>query len=88
MKTMLKLALLTLAGCVASEPQPAATRPPAAAAEPVLDAAAKARVEAEVRKLEPEFWLRRSRDGEAAANEWLRQQAQDISRREAARTAG
>lgn len=85
MKTILKLALLPLAGCVAAEPPPAPAPQPAAAAEPVLDAAAKARVEAEVRKLEPEFWLRHSRDGEAAANEWLRQQALEISRREAAR---
>ncbi|NPD16625.1 hypothetical protein HOY34_15640 [Xinfangfangia sp. D13-10-4-6] len=80
------------AACVApaAPPTTAATAPapaPAPQAEPVLDAAGKARVEARLRALEPDFWTRRSRDGEAAANEWLRKQAVEISREEARRGA-
>ena len=77
------------AGCVATPPAPALTQPAPvpAPAEPVLDAAGKARVEARLRDLEPEFWTRRSRDGEAAANEWLRKQAVEFSREEARKGA-
>ncbi|WP_112310274.1 hypothetical protein [Pseudogemmobacter bohemicus] len=83
--------LMAAAGCVESPGvTPAATTAPAAPApaEPTLDAAGKARVEARLHALEPEFWTRRSRDGEAAANEWLRQKAVEISREEARRGAG
>lgn len=85
---------LVLAGCVAEQPAPATApvmaHPPVPAAAPP-DPAAKARTEARVaarlQELEPEFWTRRARDGEAAANAWLQRRAVEIGREEAAREA-
>lgn len=82
-RTIPALSLALIAACVDAPPPPATPAAPAQASEPVLDAAGKARVEARLHALEPEFWTRRSKDGEAAANEWLRQQAVRISREEA-----
>ncbi len=47
-----------------------------------LDAAAQARVRASIEALVPEYNQRARRDGEAAANEWIRQQAFTIGQRE------
>lgn len=47
-----------------------------------LDAAAQARVRAAVQALVPEYHQRASRDGEASANAWIKQQAFVIGQRE------
>lgn len=91
--SLLAACVIGAAGCVDSQnappaaPASAAAATPAAPAAPSLDAAGQARVEARVKELEPEFWTRRSRDGEAAANAWLQQKAVEIGREEARRGA-
>lgn len=49
-----------------------------------LDAAAQARVRAAVEALAPEYNVRRQRDGEARANDWIRQKAFELGQQEAA----
>lgn len=88
--SLLAACVLGAAGCVDSQDAPPAApaaATPAAPSAPTLDAAGQARVEARVKDLEPEFWTRRSRDGEAAANAWLQQKAVEIGREEARRGA-
>ncbi|MCL4066175.1 hypothetical protein M3484_06305 [Pseudomonas sp. GX19020] len=92
--SLLGASAIGAAGCVenqatkpAAPPAVAAAAPAAPAARP-LDAAGQARVAARLKELEPEFWTRRSKDGEAAANAWLQQKAVDIGREEARRGTG
>lgn len=82
-----------VAGCVetsqtrsTTESTSAPAAAPAVKTPAALDAAATARVEKRVeeqlRKLEPEYWLRRGKEGEEAANAWLKSQAIKIKTRE------
>ncbi|MBP2302076.1 hypothetical protein [Azospirillum picis] len=48
-----------------------------------LDAAARARVEASIKALVPEYNRRAKRDGEVKANAWIRQKAFVLGQREA-----
>jgi hypothetical protein len=50
-----------------------------------LDAAAQARVKAAIQALVPEYNQRTRRDGEASANEWIRQKAFVIGQQEGER---
>lgn len=48
-----------------------------------LDDAAKARIQAALQALVPEYNRRARRDGEASANDWIRQKAFELGQREA-----
>ena len=86
MRVALFVPLILLTACVATPPAPAPKIAAATSTSVPLDAAARARIEArvetQVRALEPEFWARRSKDGEVAANDWLKRQAVTIKERE------
>lgn len=70
-----------------SQTEPRAPRAPTQPAEAQieLDAAAQRRVRAAVQALVPEYNIRAARDGEASANEWIRQQAFQLGQQEAER---